>query len=303
MKRIKLLILEIAAMIAIFISVPAYANMAEPNSDNLASSITFEKNNELEVVSEVLDIKINGETADIKATYNMKNTTSNTVSTKSMILSPNINGNTAKVLVDNNSISYTSESYYVNYGTNGSLDGWKFVINDPAPHKDMTGSAVVDTVLFDMEFLANQSHTIEVSYQYRVGGYPTVDNSNRYASLTYYLTPASMWKNYGDITINLELPSDMPVIKNSTLEFDKVAKNKYQYKADELPAEELKLRIDQTGWQEFTSDISSGYILYTMALFSPYIIMGLIALIIVIIIIVATVKIVKRRKNKANVAY
>ncbi|MEF9866449.1 MAG: hypothetical protein RR814_08480, partial [Oscillospiraceae bacterium] len=53
----------------------AYANMAAPKDADIGSSITFEQNGTLSVLSEILDITVDGQKADIVATYKMKNIT------------------------------------------------------------------------------------------------------------------------------------------------------------------------------------------------------------------------------------
>ena len=295
MRRIKLFILAVISVFIGIFTVPAYANMAAPKNDDLASGISFEKNNALRVLSEVLDIKIKGAMADIKATYNMKNIKDTTVSTKSMFISPNIDGNTATVLMNGSSLSFTSDSYYVDYNTTSRVDGWRFVVENPGDESEWLNK--VDAITFDMEFKPNEEATIEVSYQYRLGGYPDYDFDVKRGSLTYYLSPANMWEDYGGITINLELSPDMPVIKKSSIEFEKLSKYKYQYKSDTLPVEELTLSIDQNGWQEFTSQFNSPYLAMNIAMLLPIILIAVVGIVIIIIIIVRTGR---KRKKKGN---
>ena len=58
------------------LSVPQviFANMVAPDDPDIGSAITFEKNDTISVLSEVLDITVNGSQAHIVATYRMKNT-------------------------------------------------------------------------------------------------------------------------------------------------------------------------------------------------------------------------------------
>ena len=67
---------------------PGSANMAAPADPDIASSITFERNDALAVTEEVLDIRVTGSTAEITATYSMVNSTDQPVSTPVMFLAP-----------------------------------------------------------------------------------------------------------------------------------------------------------------------------------------------------------------------
>ena len=79
MKRMKMLLL-LALCGVLLGSQAVYANMAAPRESDIGSSITFEKNETIAVLSEVLDITVKGSKADIVATYHMKNTTAESVS-------------------------------------------------------------------------------------------------------------------------------------------------------------------------------------------------------------------------------
>ena len=68
----------------------AFANMAAPEDADVGSAITFEKNDEIAVLSEDLEIVVKGPDAHITATYEMKNTTDEALSISSMFLSPNM---------------------------------------------------------------------------------------------------------------------------------------------------------------------------------------------------------------------
>ncbi len=292
MRKIKLLILMLISVLGIILSIPAYANMAAPRDDDLASGVSFEKNNDLRVISEELDIKIKGETADIKAIYNMKNIKNVAISSQAMFISPNISGNSARVLMNGMELSFKAKSYYIDHNTSSRIEEWKFVIENPGEESEYLD--MVDTISFNMEFKPLEEAMIIVSYSYRLGGYPSLDFDSKYGSLTYYLSPASMWEDYGGITINLELSSDMPVLEESSIKFEKVGKNKYQYKASSLPKEELKIRVNQNGWQKFISSFRSPYLMMNFVVILPLILVALVAIAIIAIIIVS----VRRRKQK-----
>lgn len=79
-------------MLVLVLSLPqiVYANMAVLKASDIGSSITFEKNNTISVLSEVLDIIVDDSQADIVVTYKMKNTINESISTQAMFLYPNI---------------------------------------------------------------------------------------------------------------------------------------------------------------------------------------------------------------------
>ena len=86
----------------------------------------------------------------------------------------------------------------------------------------------VDAVSFEMDFAPNEEYEVVVSYTYQLGGYPELDFNAKYGRIDYYLAPAAMWKEFGGLTINLNLDEDMPVISKSNLEFKKVGPRTYQ---------------------------------------------------------------------------
>ena len=66
MKKIGLFL---AFLLIFLIPQSVYANMAAPEDSDVGSSITFDKNDALSVISEVLDITVHGAKADISAVY------------------------------------------------------------------------------------------------------------------------------------------------------------------------------------------------------------------------------------------
>lgn len=76
-----------------------------------------------------------------------------------------------------------------------------------------------------MNFTPNEEYDVVVSYTYRLGGYPDYDFNAKVGRIDYYLAPASMWSDFGGITINLKLDKGMPVIASSNVEF----KNQHSY--------------------------------------------------------------------------
>ncbi|MFI3227867.1 MAG: hypothetical protein R3Y09_10755 [Clostridia bacterium] len=267
MKKLRLLIM---LCMIILLSTTAYANMAAPKTSDIASTITFEKNQEIAVISEILNITVTGSTADIVASYEMKNTTDYSVSTASMFLSPNIEQGDVQVLCGEDELSYTVKSYKLNYDTQITTDDWQYVI--------LTDEAIageddkIDSITFNIEFDANEQKTIVVSYKYALGGYPDYDFNAKKGTIEYYLTPATMWKDFENLTINLHLDQDMPTIKDSNLPFEKIDTRTYQYVSSELPEENLQITIDENWFQNIFSTLRSPYFKMMLVMLSPFIV-------------------------------
>ena len=280
MKKISL----IFAFVLVFaLSIPqvAYANMGAPENADIGSSITFEKNDTISVLSEVLDITVDGSKADIVATYKMKNTTDKSISTQTMFLSPNIEDSGVKVITNAKDTSFTVKSYVLNYDTEIKTDDWQYaVLTDEIASRNE--EQTVDTITFEMNFAPNEAYDVIVSYSYRLGGYPDYDFNVKRGEIEYYLAPAAMWKDFGGITINLHLDENMPVISSSNLEFEKIDTRTYQYVSDTLPEENLEIVIDENWYQNIFSTLKSPYLPMMLMMFSPFI---LIALAVVIFIV------------------
>lgn len=274
MKKISL----IFAFVLVFaLSIPqvAYANMAAPKNADIGSSITFEKNDTISVLSEVLDITVDGSEADIVATYKMKNTTDESISTQSMFLSPNIENSGVKVIANDKDTSFTVESYVLNYDTEIKTDDWQYAVltdDEIASHNE---EQTVDTITFEMDFAPNEEYDVVVSYTYHLGGYPDYDFNAKVGRIEYYLAPAAIWKDFENLTINLYLDEDMPVISSSNLEFEKIDTRTYQYVSDTLPEENLKIVIDENWYQNIFSTLRSPYLPMTLMMFSPFILIAL----------------------------
>jgi hypothetical protein len=267
----------IFAFVLIFaLSTPqvAYANMAAPENADIGSSITFEKNDTISVVSEVLDITVEGPEAKIVSTYKMKNTTDEIISTQSMFLSPNIANSGVKVIVNDKDTSFAVESYVLHYDTTIKTDGWKYVLTD-GQIDNLNEEQTVDTITFEMDFAPNEEYDVIVSYRYRLGGYPDYAFNAKRGEIEYYLAPAAMWKDFSNLTINLYLDKDMPVLTSSNLKFEKLGTRTYQYVSDTLPEENLEIVIDENWWQNIFSTLRSPYLPMTIMMFSPVILIAL----------------------------
>ncbi len=276
-------------------------NMAAPREPDMGTAITFQKNDAIAVVSEVLDIRVKGVRAEIVATYHMKNTTAEAVTTPSMFISPNIAECSTKVLVNGKEVTYTNKTYAVSrYSEEGiQAEDWQYVIlqeeaGEPINPETYDGwEPLVDTISFDMSFEPNEEFDVVVSYTYRLGGYPSYDFDAKDGEIYYYLRPAAMWKGFEKLTINLYLDEDMPIIKYSSLEFKKVGSLHYQYVSDTLPEKDLSVTIDEDAVQTFFSTLRSPYLFMWLVMVAP-----LFLPVIILIGVVVFIAVRKRKKKK-----
>ncbi len=292
MKKLSLSLIVIIVMMISSTTI-VYANMAAPKDSDIGSSITFEKSEEIAVLSEVLDIVVTGTQAEITATYTMKNTTDDTVNTTSMFISPNIELGETEILVNNKAAEFEHESFNLSYSTEISTSDWQYVILSDQDIANLDEDTV-DTVTFEMNFEANEQYDVTISYIYNLGGYPGYDFNAKCGSIYYYLEPAMMWKDFESLTINLYLDEDMPVVTYSNLEFKKVASRTYQYVSDTLPSENLQITIDENWYQNIFSTLRSPYLPMMLIAVSP-----LIAIVLVVIILIVW-KVRKRKKTSTH---
>ncbi len=265
-------ILFFALILIIAISPPTYANMAAPTEADIGSSITFEQNEDIAVLSEILDITVSGSQADIVATYTMKNTSEQSVSTQTMFLSPNIENSNTKVLVKGQEIAFGVETFALNYDTKIETKDWQYVVLSSSEPSNQNQEKIVDTISFELDFRPEESYEVMVSYRYQLGGYPDLNFNAKQGHIEYYLAPATMWKDFSNITINLHLDEDMPGVVRSSVDFEKVGPRSYQYNSDELPEENLRITIDENWWQNIFSTLRSPYLAMTLKVISPFII-------------------------------
>ncbi len=97
---------------------------------------------------------------------------------------------------------------------------------------------------YEVAFNSEQTHELAISYL--ING--TMDKSETVApthSFTYLLSPAKNWASFNDLTIDIYTSSDIPYIIASSLAFDKVNSNHYQYKRAQLPNTELEFTLYQ----------------------------------------------------------
>ena len=258
-------------LLLLLLTPKAHANMAAPANPDVGTAITFENNQELAVTSEVLDITVKGAKAEIVATYTMENTTDQQVVTSSMFLSPNVEAGNVTVLVDGQEVPVVVESYTLGDVTQIDTQDWQYVVLD-GEAADVGQGQTVDTILFALEFEPHQQYDVVVSYIYRLGGYPDYDYNVKRGTSEYYLRPAALWKDFSNLTINLHLDEDMPVLQDSNLEFEKVAPRTYQYVSDTLPEENLRIEVDQSWWQELLGFFQNPYLAVYVMYFVPVIV-------------------------------
>ena len=253
-------ILILCVSLCLFSPLTASANMAAPAEPDIASAVTFEQNDSIAVLSEVLDITVKGSQATIRALYRMKNTTDTPVSTPAMFLAPGMEeGNTA-VTVDGTPAAFDTRRYTVVPGDDEvTVSDWRYaVLHNQEAEEHGTGYQV-DTVSFRMDFNPGEEYDVSVTYLYRLGGYPDRDDRYKCGSLVYYLTPAALWRDFSDLTVNLHLDSGLPVLSDSNLPFEKVGERSWQYRSDTLPREDLRITLDQNGWQNFVGMFRGPY--------------------------------------------
>lgn len=282
-------ILILVLVFALAVSPIAHANMAAPARADVGSSITFEKNDAIAVRSEVLDITVHGSQADISAVYTMKNTTAEKISTPAMFLSPNIESGGTRVLVNGRETDFTTDRYTIVSWPDSeeiTAEDWRFTT------VGFDGDTV-DTIDFEMVFEPQEEYQVAVSYAYRLGGYPDYDFNAKDGEIEYYLAPAALWKDFENLTINLYLDEDMPVVKSSNLDFKKTGARTYQYISDTLPEENLRVVIDENWFQNIFSTLRSPYLVMDLLMFSPFIL-----LILAVVAIVCVILWQRRKKKK-----
>lgn len=275
-------LLAVATVMCLAVPQKAYANMAAPTLSDIGSSVTFEKSEEIAVLSEVLDIIVTGTDANIVATYKMKNTTNENISTPSMFLSPNIQNSGVSVLVNHKAVDWTSDSYALNYSTEVAANDWQYTVLVDEETASQNEYETVDAITFQMDFAPWEEYDVVVSYRYRLGGYPDSDFDAKRGEITYYLSPAAMWKEFSSLTINLYLDENMPILKSSNLAFEKMDTRTYQYTSNTLPKENLKIMIDEDWWQNIWSTLRNPYVMMVAKIILPIILIPLMLLLLIV---------------------
>lgn len=268
---------------------PIFANMAAPKDPDLGTTITFEQNDALAVTEEVLDIKVTGSTADITATYSMVNVTQEPVSTPVMFLAPNTGDGDVEVTVDGEGVPFSLETYTLTYYKELEAEDWRYAMLNYGA-KNAPREELVSGVSFQLDAEPGQAFEVTVSYPYRLGGYPDYNYNVKRGEILYYLAPAALWQDFQSLTINLHLDSDMPVVTQSSVPFEKVSSRTYQYCSDTLPKGNLEIEIDQNKFQEALSTLLNPYLLGFAAFLVP-------PLLVVIGVIVGMKILIKKHKK------
>jgi len=138
----------------------------------------------------------------------------------------------------------------------------------------------VGTIAYELNFEPNQTITVTVSYEARLGGTTGV-----YNVLYYYLTPAGYWADFQDITINVITDKSLPILE-SNLEFVKIGDYNYQYKSSTLPNVELKLKATPNWFGNIKNFFKNPYKIILIILPVSF----LLGIVILIIIVVMTVR-------------
>lgn len=185
-----------------------------------------------------------------------------------------------QVKISGEPVAFTTGQYALDY-TQPNTDDWQYAVLTDW-QADLSESAAVETVLFQLSFDPNETLDIEVSYPYRLGGYPDYNFNVKRGELEYFLTPAALWKDFGGLTIELYLDKDMPVLKASSLDFEKVAARHYRYTSDQLPNEDLWLLIDENWWQNILSTLRSPYLPMMLPAVLPFLLVFLVLVVCII---------------------
>lgn len=275
--------LVLIALLVIVWLVPqsALANMAAPADADVGSVITFEKNDAISVLSEDLEIVVEGAKAQITATYEMKNTTDEALTVSSMFLSPNMEDRGVTVMVNGKQAKVSVQRYGMNGSTKIIADDWRYAVLTTEEVANLDPDRTVDAITFQMDFAPQETFSVVVSYEYHLGGYPELDFNAKRGELEYYLVPAAMWKDFSDLTIRLYLDKNLPVLVDSSLPFEKVGDRAYVYTSDTLPTENLEISIDENGWQNFIGTWKSPYFQMTLRFFAPIFILVVVVVILI----------------------
>lgn len=267
---------------------PVSANMAAPKDPDVGTSIIFQQNDALTVTEEVLDITVTGSTADITAAYSMRNLTTEPVSTPVMFLAPNTGDGSVEVTVNGEAVPFSMDTYTLTYYQDLETEDWRYAMLHYGSNHSPNGEELVG-ISFQLDFEPEEAGEIVVSYPYRLGGYPDYSWDVKRGEILYYLAPAALWEDVQSLTINLYLDSDMPVVTQSSVPFEKVGSRTYQYRSDSLPEGNLEIEIDQNQFQEALSVLRNPYMLAFAAFLAPPI-LGIIAVIVVVRIIMKKVR-------------
>lgn len=287
-KRITAFLLT--ALLALAAACPALANMAAPRPSDVGTTVTFEKNQDIAVTTETLDIRVEGAKAQIRAEYTMKNTAGEQISTPAMFLCPDQEEGSVRVTAREEPLEFLVEEYALSYDSRVETESWEYAVLSSGELASPNGETVW-AISFQLDFDPEEEYTVSVEYTYALGGYPEYDFDVKDGRIEYYLLPAAGWKDFGSLTINLYLDKDMPVIASSSLPFEKVGTRTYQYVSQGLPEEDLSITIEENGFQKIFSTLRNPYLRMMVLLFAPFVLVAAGVVLLVVLI---------RRKRKTK---
>lgn len=278
----------------------AYANSAAPKPTDDGRGIIFEKHETVKITKEVLDIKLLPKTAEVNATYTMKNISTDAISVYTAFICPMYRSTQQSVQILRNG---TALDYEISYFANdeNSWEEWETILSsgadtlqpgDTPPQQEYDwyydSRPPVAAILYTVDFAANEQLTLTVAYDYSLG----LSSSRNSQHFRYYLTPAKYCQDFGSIEINLHLDKQYPKLAQTSLDFDKIDRLNYQYKADTLPPKELTITASYTNTKNTMRSA-----MYILAFLWPIIVP--LVLLVIIIVVVAVCK----RKKKRKIGY
>lgn len=173
----------------------AYANSGPPKPSDGGRGIVFEKHDKVKIVNEVLDIDmLENTTAKVTAIYNMKNTSSESLSVKSMFLYPLSQQyvKEVKVLRDNVALEYDVEYYGTVKEDININNDWETILsennNNSRPFDDGTG------------FVEYTFSNMDKPFKFIAEDYYFVENLTCRSTLRDKLTPINGYIEYKIIT-------------------------------------------------------------------------------------------------------
>lgn len=258
--------------------------------DDIASTLTFENNTEISVKKEVLNINLNKDTANVEAVYTMYNLTNNVVSTESMFISPNINKQSAKVVIKDEEVSCIKNTYYT-CSSYLEVSDWKYSVYVSV--SEYSHNYYLDEISFEMTFQPKETYDVYVSFDYSLRGGPKGETDVR--EFLYYLSPVKEWVGFDDLTINVKTNEAFPELTSNYF-FELIDENTYQCKTSAFNQEysRLSLRLHQGPWDSFLTTLTDPTV---YLVFGLYVVLGAIIVLPVVGIIIIIVK-RKKRKNE-----
>ncbi len=250
-RKIAIIVLSVLIVVCCVPTV-ALANMAQPGTVPEGTGFVFDSCESVQVVSEVLDIEITSTGGySITATYTMQNLTDEVLDIYTVFLLPTsskpFNGT---VTQDDSTLDIdVGVFYYIDYTKSMTTADWQYVLEygsyEEYPDEEIDAYIywyfAVEIVEYTLHFEPNGTSIVEVSYS----DSSTYLHATNY--ITYYLTPAQYWADFGTITINLTVASVYPVLYSSSVEFVQISSGVYQY-VGSLPDEELSIVVKQEGY-------------------------------------------------------